>query len=248
MATHFSDIGIHLNDENPWDDFIAILEANLDNGYEVQTTGGQRYAVICIDDTIEFWLPINDDGEMEADLFELHYDTGKWSTVKSPKWISKENDGMQRLLTLWQIEDEFPFNAVVPNAACCPEFIEDEKYKCQIACFVEQIDVYTDEEDYNERDDSHFAVQSFFPIGQFTQCNGNDDDSENAKAIINGVVKNIIPKTNSYTKCDYFLLTVESLEMEFDLLVDAKELPESASVGNIISATVWMSAKFETEE
>ncbi|MBQ2766231.1 MAG: hypothetical protein IJO52_10275 [Clostridia bacterium] len=248
MATHFSDIGIHLSDEHPWDDFIEMLEENLSNRYEVQTKDGRLYGIICIDGTIEFWLPINEDGGLDPDLFELHYDTGRWSTVKSPKWISKENDGLQGLLNAWQTEDAFPFNAVVPNAACCPEFIEDEKYKCQIACFVEQIDVYTNEEEYRERDDSHFAVKSFFPIGQFTQYNGNDDDSENAKAIINGVIKNIIPKTNTYTKCDYFLLTVESLDMEFDLLVDEKELPESAAVGNIISATVWMSAKFENVE
>ena len=92
------------------------------------------------------------------------------------------------------------------------------------------------------------AEKSFFPIGQFTQYNGSDDDSENAKAIINGIIKNIIPKTNSYTKCNYFLLTVESLDMEFDILVDEKELPEFASVGNIVSATVWISAKFENAE
>ena len=239
MASHLSDIGFAVSEENYCEDLIKIFEDNMSKTAREICVKDKRYLVIYVSGDIEFWLPVSENNSINPEAYELHYNTHRWETVVNPEWVIKTNDGMQGLLTVWT--EDFPINITAPNTALTPNFIEDIDYKCQIACFAETLSIYKNKEEFQNEHEG-FSEMSFIPTGAFSP-----DDDENfeqsSHGWINGIVEKIERKKNSYTGNEYYHILVKCFDIKFDILVDAKEIEHTVSVGDIISATVWMSGK-----
>ena len=242
MATHFSDVGFEIDEENFYDEMIKIFDTYVENSSKNIIMGNKGYVVIYLDD-IELWFAIDEEKFVDIYDFEIHYNTGKWFEMKDPEWIWKESNDSFGLISVWEVDDSFPVNVTIPDALMCPDFKEDEVYKCQLSCFVESIEIFKNKEDFNKVHDG-IAEKSFFPTGSFPANKDDEDFEQSSHAWINGIVENVEKKTNSYTNRNFYVVTVNSLDMSFDLLV-ADTDAELAGIekGDIVSAWVWISGK-----
>ena len=247
MASHFSDIGFTFNeDETFYDAFMKVISDNMQNSSQEVLVGDKGYLVVYVDWDIEIWLPIGEDRTIDLYDFEIHYNTHRWDIAKNLSWVEKTPNNMQGLCNVWQGEDEtFTMNVNIPNAIMCPEFKEELVYKCQMACFVECITFYSTPEEFG-KDYERMSEESFIPTGTFSPQE-NEDFEESARAWINGRVESFELKTNTYTKNRFYLLHVACFGEKFDLLVGEDEIKEPIRIGDIVSATVWISAKIRLD-
>ena len=242
MASHFSDIGFNLNNPDTFrEDFIKIIEDNVEKSSQEVCINYKGYLVVYIDNDIEFWLPIGENGTLNPYDFEIHYNTHKWELAKKVTWTCKEENDMQGLCNLWQNQEIFPLNANIPNAIMCPSFNEKLTYKCQLACFVEDINFYSTIDEF--RKEYHkMCEESFIPTGMFA-LNENKEFKPSACAWINGILESFELKTNTYTKNKFYHLIVGCLGEKFDLLVSEEEIKSPLKIGDIVSSNVWISGK-----
>lgn len=240
MASHLSDIGFLINEDTFYDDMVEIFETHIEKSSREISIGEKSYLVIYIDKDIEFWLPIGEGKTIDPTNFELHYNTHRWEEISNPEWIAKTADGLQGVLNVWGGEESFPININIPNAIFLSSFTEEIRYLGQMACFVENIDVFNDVESFQKANEG-FSEMSFIPTGAF-KTDDDENFEQDATAWINGIVEKIDKKINSYTTKEYLHILVKCFGMKFDLLVDPDSVGE-IKVGDIVSANIWISGK-----
>ena len=239
MASHLSDIGFSVSEENYYEDLIRIFEDNMSKTAREIRAEDKRYLVVYVSNDIEFWLPVAENNSINPEGYELHYNTHRWETVTNPEWVRKTEDDMQGIATVWA--EDFPINITIPNATLSPKFTEDTNYKSQIACFAETLDIYKSKEDF-QKEHEGFCEMSFIPTGSFSPSL-DEDFEQSSHGWINGVVEKVDHKKNTYTGVGYYHVLVKCFDMKFDILIDESEVQECIANGDIISATVWMSGK-----
>ena len=240
MARHLSDIGFLINEDTFYDDMVELFESYIEKSSREVSIGEKSCLVIYVDKDIEFWLPIGEGKTIDPMNFEIHYNTHRWEEITNPEWIAKTEDDSQGLLNVWGGEESFPIIINIPNAIFPYSFTEEIRYNGQMACFVENIDVFNDVESFRKENEG-FSEMSFIPTGAF-KTDDDENFEQDATAWINGVVEKVDKKINSYTMKEYFHILVKCFGMKFDLLVDPDSV-EKIKVGDIVSANVWISGK-----
>ncbi|MBQ7306907.1 MAG: hypothetical protein IJW82_00075 [Clostridia bacterium] len=205
MSSHFSCMGFRFNSDNFYNDFTKMIDDNVKKSAQEVVLGNKKYLLVYVDNDIEFWLPISEEGFLDPYNFEIHYNTHRWEDIKNPTWVKKESDEMQGLCNIWQgLEEKFTMNVNIPNAIMCPAFKEDFIYKCQMVCFVDDIKIYSTVQEFRKEYDK-INEESFIPTGMFSPtC--EKDFLESANAWINGRIESFKLKTNTYTKNKYYHL------------------------------------------
>ena len=239
MASHFSDIGFSLNEENFETEMEKIIAGNIDHAAKIDSDNGP-YLVVPIDNAIELWFPF-DNNTINPYTVALHYQTKTFLEVEKVAWTN-EDDGKDGLCSVF-LPDHYPFNVTIPAPGLAPEFQENKRYKCQTACFAEDIFVYKDADDFHKNSDygDDFSENMFFPSGTFV-C--QEPDSRFSSCIVlSGTVKSVKKQVNSFTKNEYYIITAETFGGEYDLLVDPELLPDGISEGNIVYGDFWLSGK-----
>ena len=240
MASHLSDVGFDFKEENFYDDFLEMLDENMHNTSTEISMNGKDYVVVFVDSDIEFWLPIGPDRTIDPMEFELHYNTHKWIEVVKPYWVTLKNNDTQGIIRIWDKNESYPININIPNAFMVPELFDDKLFTSQIACFAESFEHFKTEDEFNKKY-KDFMPKSFIPSGQFNL--NKENDGEYPRAWINGSIKTIQLKTNSYTKKQYYHIVIESYNMDFDILLDAASVDSELCVGDILSVNAWLTGK-----
>lgn len=240
MPSHLSDIGFHFMEENFYDDFVEMIDENMQRTSTEISVNGKEYVVVFVDRDIEFWLPIGPGRSLDPMAFEMHYNTHRWIEAINPSWVALENDDTQGLMSIWDKDESYPMNIDIPNAGMVPELHEGKLYSCQITCFAESYEHFKTEDEFQAKHDK-MSSKAFIPIGQFTF--DEEDAEESARAWVNGHIKNITLKTNSYTKKQFYHIVLESYYMDFDVLIDAEYVTTELCVGDILSVNAWLTGK-----
>lgn len=240
MPSHLSDIGFDFTEENFYDDFVDMLDANMQKTSMEISANGKAYVVVFVDGDIEFWLPIGSGRSIDPMSAELHYNTHRWMEAVNPSWVTLENDETQGLMSIWDKDESYIMNIKIPNGGMVPELLEDKLYSCQLACFVESYKHFKTEDEFQAKYEG-MSSKAFVPTGQFT-CD-EDDAGQSARAWIIGHIKNITLKTNSFTNKQYYQIVLESYCMDFDVLLDAESVTTELCVGDILSVNAWLTGK-----
>lgn len=233
---HFEDIGLVFNEETFFDDLINLLKKAMDESGRLVQNGDKEHVLITMDDDIEFWLPINEKKEIDVGNIEIHFNTHRYDDVVNPSWVLKEANDSKGIVSIWNKEENYPFNVTIPCAPIVPLLSEGKVYKAQLACFCNSISIFENENDFHNKV-GKFAVQSFIPSGAI-----REDGTETSDVFFNGIVRSIQKRTNSYTENSFYILLVESYNMDFDVLVTGSAI-EHIEVGNIVSIEAWVSGK-----
>lgn len=229
--SHLSDIGFRTDDD--CEDLIKIFEDNINDA--ITFSYEKKKGVVLKLDNAEFWFSANIDSPINPFDFGLFYNTENYRKFRDPE-IKKINSDTSAILNVWSEENDLTFNVEIPNVMIVKKHTlkADTIYKCQMACFAAYVQVYENEDIFHKEHD-RMNIYSFIPIGQFSE-------EETSEVLINGIVKSINRKTNSYTNQAFSHLVVETFGMEFDVLIEECFLPK-IKIGNIISTSGWMSGK-----
>ena len=239
MASHLSDLGFRFSEENFQEEFFEMIQDGMQIASNDITINGQSYIIVYIDD-IEIWMPADEDNVVNPLDFEIHYNTKRWVDVINPEWVTKEEDGTQGMACVWESGERYPMNIRVPNAACVPEFKEDKVYRCQIAGLVESLMHFKSADEFHAEIEN-LDHRAFIPIGQFDLDEENPGQSP--VALINGVVKLIEKKVNSYSSGEYFHIVLETYCMDVDLFADPEWIETNIEVGDILSVGAYLTGK-----
>ena len=240
MASHFSDLGFRITEDNFETEIKRIVEENIGNAAKIDFGKGP-YLVVPVDNLIELWFPF-ENNMLDPYSIGLHYQTGTFLEVENVEWV-QESDGGYDGLCYTFLPDCYPINVTVPAPKLLSDFVKEKRYKCQIACFAEDISVFVDAEDFHARCPygKEFSENVFIPSGTFHL--EDEEGALSSRAIIAGTVKSFERRTNSFSGNDYYSITVETFGSQYDLLVDPDLLPNGISVGNIIYGYFWLSGK-----
>lgn len=231
MASHFSDIGFKFTEENFENEIKNVIDSNNNLLHKI-TIGKEDYLILFLDNAIELWFHF-DNGSINPYDVRIHYHTTSFIEIEE---IEKKDDfGLYG----FNLKDSYPLNVTLPYYESIKSFHKKERYKCQVACFAEYIEIFKNVDDFHKRykygkEMSEIAV---IPIGTF------EEDGLSSKAEINGKVIAINKKENSFTHNSYYVITLSSYNADYDVLVDADDIKEELQIGNIISGTFWLSGK-----
>ena len=89
-----------------------------------------------------------------------------------------------------------------------------------------------------------YAAQSFIPTGLFT----TGDVSPMSHALFHSIVQDSASIKNTETGHDFHWLSVETLALTIDVLVDPKLLPAIPVPGNVVRVSAWLIGDWTAHE
>lgn len=252
MASHFSTIGLNLNDEQ---EFYKYFELTFENGERIKTKSG-TYVFWDIRDGVELWGQL--DKRNNAIGLNPHF-TG--SSKMKVRIMNKVEDNDNTVLDgsyyCWanpmndeDTEGEYPFVFDLPNMALYDDVKLPQIVTVQLAAFAHEVKVYENEEEYDklQTEEVKWASKSFVPSGLFSlEVDGGVTEPPQAEAILTGIVLETKTIKNAYTNNQFVYAKVDSLGGEFDVVIDPEILIKEVKVGGIIQGEFWISGKIADE-
>lgn len=239
MANHFSDMGFNnICDET---DIVQILKDNIETAKEIKV-GRYHFFCVCIDGCIEIWYKtlITHRRGVEIVHWTLHYNTETTTKIINPEWVRKEK-GCE-ILQIWFEDETYPFNIEVVDKKLTQRINFNKSYHCQIACFADAVEIFKTEKGFSEQY-GIMGTKSVIPTGTFDL--GKEKTEQTAQAVINGIVKGFQRKTNSYTGESYYHVVLESIDVDFDVLVAEALIDQQLEINDIMSVRCWVSGRIE---
>ena len=244
MATHFLDIGFDesISDEDLWDILVERAEAaeqsNDMNGILVHNVDEYTFFTVTIDEHIALWYKTMRDNSSNIiwENFAMHYNTERFQIMKELKWVYEDEE--TAIFQGWIKGCDYPLNIQVIDKLLFPNIEEDVEYNVEIVCFADELKLYTTEEEFCA-DHGMMSPKSLIPIGTFSL--NEEDESQTSYVWMNGIIKRVERKINSYTGNPYYHLLIESLDAEYDVLVAEGLIDQELEVNDIVSVHGWLS-------
>ena len=155
------------------------------------------------------------------------------------KWFDVETD--EQYFRMLNIEtngdlDALPLNVFVPYR----ELVMEQEIMMNLYAFVIEAHIYESEEALSQN--SKMAAESLIPSGTF----GVDESFEpNCEFIMNTHILEIQKHFNRFTNCEYYVLKVNCLGLEFDVVAAIDDFEVEPKVNDIISGLFFAQGNFE---
>lgn len=228
MPNHFSDIGFRITKDNLETAIGKIYNGTRKDSFNVEASNHAEYIMLNIDEQIEIWFPVKNN-KISPFSFTLFYRTNTFLEIENAERI-KDNYSMYDAA----LPDYYPLRIMCPTPKLYPYLSKYKKYKCQVACFADQMKVYKNADEFYEDSPygEKFGVNMLVPSGTF----GPDEETGkiNSRIIMSGTVKSFEERTNSFTGRCYDFIRVETYGGEYDILADPEFIPDDISEGDII--------------
>jgi hypothetical protein len=246
MASHFSSIGLNLNNE---DDFSNYFKLAYENGEKIKTKLG-TYITWYIGNGIELWGQL--DKNNTAIGMNPHFSGKSKIKVRVDSIVKRDNDNvLDGALYCWaepkENEDDsgiYPFVFDTPDMATYGDIKVPQIVTAQITGFAHEVSAYKDDEEFSnsQKSEPKFAPESFIPAGLFSP-DGNSAAPPQAMAILTGHVTETSRLKNPHTNIEFIYAKVNSLGGEFDIVVDPEILNGDICVNGIVSGMFWLSGR-----
>ncbi len=116
--------------------------------------------------------------------------------------------------------------------------------RVRIAGFSRELKAFPDEAAFAAANASGpgFAAQSFFPVGLLAEAEANDGavSAPSSNALINGIVRRHMERTNELTGQPYHWLEVESLAASYDIIAAPGVVSGEITEGGVVQAACWL--------
>ncbi len=242
--SHFSDIGFSgITREQ----FAELNKEICEAGEQFNTAVGDYY-VLKIEPRIEFWVCIPNDKSKEPGC-NPYFNGVTENIVRISDVIPSDYSDMENAYSVWINEgnvndtQEYPFIFDSPNFSINDSLIGKEAL-AQVTAFAEsELSLYEDEAEFTaeqkKKGHDFFGTHTFVPSGQFVQ----EGQKQVARAMFAGEVKRVEILKNSRTGYEFYWLVVNSLDADYDIVVDPKMTNKIIEIGNIIFGSFWLSGK-----
>jgi hypothetical protein len=242
--SHFSDIGFPNIDR---EQFVELNKDALNKGQKSYSKEGS-YFCLQIKPRIEVWACVPNDKSKELGC-NPHFNGITHNKVKVSDVIPSDYSNLENAYAVWINEgnvngtQEYPFNFDCPNFALNDDLVGKEII-LQVTAFAEtEFKVFKNQQEFDEdkkkRGDDFFGSHTFIPAGQFVK----EGQKQTAHAVFAGEVKRVELLKNSRTGQEFYWLVVDSLDADYDVVVDPKLATQVPQVGFIVVGNFWMSGK-----
>lgn len=233
MANHYSDMGIEVEGEEAFNDFINdIYESATPNHFKFGSYLHYDYA-----SQISFDL-IVDDKKQIRDVF-FHYDTNHKNDVVISEILHDGDDKKFKNMLVVYPKPYIPIYLIVPNIHLYPKLIETDKIDIQIAAFVTVADTFSNKDQYLKViEENGYKEETILPIGIM-------ENKKISDTIICGKILEIEKRTNEVTNLDYYYLKVESKEVIFDVLASPEFIQLPLSKNKYFFGECFLSGKIK---
>jgi hypothetical protein len=244
MATHFLDMGFNeqISDEELWDILVKRIEnareTNCTDGITVNAMGEYTFFTLLIDDSIELWYKtlVNKSSITAWEDFEMHYNTHRVQIMEGLKWVYE--DEVEAIFQGFIKDCDYPLNIQVVDKLLFPKIEEDMEYNVEIVCFANDVQVYKTAEEFFAHH-KMMSPKSIIPMGTFSL--DDDEEVQTSDVWMNGIIKRVERKINSYTGNAYYHLLIESLDADYDVLVAESLINKELKEDYIVSVHGWLS-------
>lgn len=227
MKQCFRDVGFEVS----WTKDIAEIINNSE--YTMcYSFGTKRYYSAKIDNCISVWLALCEDGNDEDVAVTIEYTDGNVYDVLTPE---KVHDTANKDFIRLRFEGaSYPIDVQLVCQEMAVEFKQDAQYVANIACFALEMQCFDNMLNY---------MDEFKGLNVKAIANVGHKLSNNPPIVtINGVIKSLKLKTNSYTGIKYYHIDVETLDRSLVVLAEESLVPLNVYEGMIISTTCWCTA------
>ncbi|MCM3131239.1 hypothetical protein M3629_00480 [Paenibacillus polysaccharolyticus] len=244
MVNHMTTLGFRVHSP---EDFEDIAEYALSTGTRIKATYGQ-YALALAGEGIEIWLQIDKKNQVIG--LNPHFSgSSRMKIGLTAELEPDENNKLDGRFHAWAEPDEsmesgiYPFVFDLPNRGVYGQILIPQMIHVQLSAFAHEVTIYKDEEEFNLSQDSEykFAVESFVPSGLFSE------GTPSATAMFTGRIVETAEIVNEQSKLRFTWALVKTLGGEIDVLIDQELVNKEMIVGDIISGSFWLSAKFQDE-
>ena len=244
MANHFSSIGFPIYSEEALEELVQTLEVN-----EVFETMHGHYLLSAPGKGVELWLQADHDRNLIG--IHPHFSGSGRMKVALTTTLTDEEMPLDGSFHGWaDPEDDDPESGCYPFLFDAPDFFTHDTENpltrtvtVQLAAFAEELNYFRDEEAYyrsQEEGEISYAVESFIPIGLFTD---KAEASPSAHALFTGRIQDVEIKVNPLTKNSFYHILVQTLGGSFDVVSDPSLLDEKPIIGGVVSGTFWLSGR-----
>ncbi|OWA37477.1 hypothetical protein B9G55_05330 [Saccharibacillus sp. O16] len=239
MASHFSDIGFVVQDQ---EDYQQLLDTALESGQPTEVPEGYY---ILFNDVFGVQLYIQADPERNIVGVNPHFKGKSSFRVGIRNLIDDPEYPLDGRIRGWANPPEddyeaghFPFVFDTPNYRIVKDKLKEGMIRSfQITAFAHDITLFADEDAYEQSQGSQpgMAAESFIP-GEVV-----GDESRISEAFFTGTILMSQIITNSLSGKDFVFMQVRTLGGVLDVVADLELLEEEAAAGGIIQGAFWLS-------
>lgn len=250
MPSHFSTIGLPVNDE---DDFLDLAIRVADDTDVIDVPDG-RYLRWSSDCGAEIWLQLDDAnnliGMTPHFTGESRIRVGITSRIRRP-----EDTALVGAFHGWaDPSGDDPESGMYPFVFDSPEFQRHFELTIpsivpvQIAAFAHEISIFdsTDAYDASQLGEPRFASQSFIPSGMFSP-DGDSTAPPQAYGIFSGHIVQAAKRQNELSGNSFYWALVESLGGLFDVVIGSELMQSEPRVGGVLTGSFWLSGRVVTQ-
>jgi hypothetical protein len=245
--SHFTDIGFPVSNQEEYDQLIRDL------GPLASPNQSEFGTYFCFADPsgAEVWFHVDSNGELQS--VQPHFRGNSRRTLNVIGTIMPEGNSLLGALHGWADPDDpenpesgkYPFAFELPDfrlTAPDPEMLP-AIHDIQLSGFAEPgFRIYPTEEAFlaGQEGETHFAAESFIPIGLFSD-ESEDESPSPAYGMFAGRIREWKKIRNTHSGVDFYCFAVQTLGGEIDVVAAPELVTELPVEGGIISGTFWLS-------
>jgi hypothetical protein len=246
--SNFSDIGFDINTE---EEFQDLLEKTYHESTLIRVNDG-AYAVYADESGAELWIQLNNAHECVG--ANPHYKGSSRRKVCLTATVTRPENPLDGGFYAWAepAEKQNPESGLYPFVFDVPDFktLEPVPFPAdvdiQLTAFAQDVQLYENEAAFSAAQTTgpKFAVQSFIPSGLFSSSTEEGKPATpEAFGFFTGVIKKAEGRQNALTGQVFYVLLVDTLGGEIDVVADAGFFEKAPAVNEIVQVECWLSGQ-----
>ncbi|NLR64322.1 hypothetical protein HGH92_08395 [Chitinophaga varians] len=245
--SNFSDIGFDINTE---EEFQDLLEKTYHESTLIRVQEG-AYAVYADESGAELWIQLNN--QQECIGANPHYKGKSRRKVCLTATVERPENPLDGGFYAWAAPSEkqnpqsglYPFVFDVPDFRIPEPFSFPADVEIQLTAFAQDVQRYENEAAFDaaQTKEPKFSVQSFIPSGLFSSSEEDKPATPEAFGFFTGVIKQVEARQNTLTQQIFYVLLVDTLGGEIDVVADAGFFEKAPVVNEIIQVECWLSGQ-----
>jgi len=238
----FTIIGFYINQL----EILKVINNTIHKGKEIQVDnrlGGSYYKLI-YPEGIEIWVGVNSSQRIENVLPFFKGKNINALEIACP--VDDPKSPYRGAFTAWPqpcvSKDEHP-----PIVFDTPDYLLHsegkfpKKVDVSLTAFASHIRVFQNQREFflDGEDDFTESTKSFVS-GGLSKFSKDGKDKPEAYAVFTGTVKNAKLVENTETLMNFFWISVETLNIDIDVVVDRRMLKSTPRKGNVVRVSAWI--------
>lgn len=243
--TPFTIIGFYIDQLET----LKVINNAIHKGKEIQVDSkpGGSYYKLAYPEGIEIWVGVNARKRIEN---VLPFFKGKnINTLEIMCPINDPKSPYRGAFSAWawksrEKDEELPIVFDAPDYLMHAGDNFPKTAKVSLTAFASQIKVFESKEDFFLDDEDEFPSTTSFISGGISKFSTEEKEKPEAYAVFTGTVQSAKLIENPETLMNFYWISVESLNIDIDVVADKRMLKSIPKKGNIVRVSAWIVGDF----